>query len=122
MENDVGGIGVYKEDNPALGYRAIRICLTRLEISCIQFRVLFRASVYVNLEIMYPMIISVNEVKRIKEISKLVKEDLIAESIIVGELGADITLIETFLKMGLDEFLVSSEMILSIRKAVRETD
>ena len=59
-----------KEENPALGYRAIRICLTRPEIFKTQLRALFRASAYGNLAIMYPMIISVDEVVKIKEISK----------------------------------------------------
>lgn len=192
-----------KEDNPALGYRAIRICLTRPEIFRTQLRALFRASAYGNLAIMYPMIISVDEVRKIKEISKSVREELIAEGIevgeveegimietpaaavmsdelakevdffsigtndltqytlaidrqnaklddfynahhpavlrliqmvtdnahkhkkwagICGELGADTTLTETFLKMGLDELSVSPGMILSVRKVVRETE
>lgn len=192
-----------KEDNPALGYRAIRICLTRPEIFRTQLRALFRASAYGNLAIMYPMIISVKEVQQIKEISKSVREELIAEGITVGnveegimietpaaavmsdelakevdffsigtndltqytlaidrqnskldtfydshhpavlrliqmvcdnahkagiwagicgELGADLTLTETFLKMGLDELSVSPGCILPIRKAVREAE
>ena len=57
-----------KEENPALGYRAIRICLTRPEIFKTQLRALYRAAVYGNLSIMFPMIISVSEVKKIKEI------------------------------------------------------
>lgn len=192
-----------KEDNPALGYRAIRICLTRPEIFKTQLRALFRASAYGSLAIMYPMIISVEEVRRIKEISKAVKEELIAEGIAVGEveegimietpaaavisdelakevdffsigtndltqytlaidrqnakldsfydahhpallrliqqvvdnahkegiwagicgeLGADTSLTETFLKMGLDELSVSPGCILPVRKVVRETE
>lgn len=192
-----------KEDNPALGYRAIRICLTRPEIFRTQLRALFRASAYGNLAIMYPMIISVNEVRQIKEISKSVKEELLAEGIAVGEveegimietpaaavmsdelakevdffsigtndltqytlaidrqnakldsfydshhpavlrliqmvcdhahkagiwagicgeLGADVTLTETFLKMGLDELSVSPGCILPVRKAIRDTE
>ena len=191
-----------KEDNPALGYRAIRICLTRPEIFRTQLRALFRASAYGNLAIMYPMIISVDEVRKIKEISKSVKEELIAEGIsvgeveegimietpaaavmsdelakevdffsigtndltqytlaidrqnakldafydahhpavlrliqtvcdnahkagiwagICGELGADVALTETFLKMGLDELSVSPGCILPVRKAIRDT-
>jgi phosphotransferase system enzyme I (PtsI) len=192
-----------KEDNPALGYRAIRICLTRPDIFRTQLRALFRASAYGNLAIMYPMIISVEEVRKIKEISKSVREELIAEGIAVGEveegimietpaaavmsdelakevdffsigtndltqytlaidrqnakldpfydshhpavlrliqmvtdnahkagiwsgicgeLGADTTLTETFLKMGLDELSVSPGCILSVRKVIRETE
>ena len=191
-----------KEDNPALGYRAIRICLTRPEIFRTQLRALFRASAYGNLAIMYPMIISVDEVRKIKEISKSVKEELLAEGVsvgeveegimietpaaalmsdelakevdffsigtndltqytlaidrqnakldafydahhpavlrfiqmvcdnahkagiwagICGELGADLELTETFLKMGLDELSVSPGCILPVRKAVRDT-
>lgn len=190
-----------KEDNPALGYRAIRICLTRPEIFKTQLRALFRASAYGNLAIMYPMIISVDEVRRIKKISEEVKKELIAEGVeignveegimietpaaavmsdelaklvdffsigtndltqytlaidrqnakldefydahhpavlrliemvvknahnagiwagICGELGADITLTETFLKMGLDELSVSPGCILPVRKVIRE--
>lgn len=190
-----------KEDNPALGYRAIRICLTRPEIFRTQLRALFRASAYGNLAIMYPMIISVDEVRRIKEISAEVKKELLAEGVeignveegimietpaaavmsdelakmvdffsvgtndltqytlaidrqnakldefydahhpavlrliemvvnnahkagiwagICGELGADTTLTETFLKMGLDELSVSPGCILPVRKVIRE--
>ena len=57
-----------KEDNPAMGYRAIRICLSEPEIFKTQLRALLRASVYGNINIMYPMIISSEEVDRIKEI------------------------------------------------------
>ncbi len=70
-----------KEENPALGYRAIRICLTRPEIFKTQLRALYRAAVYGNLSIMFPMIISVAEVKKIKEIIEEVKDELKAEGI-----------------------------------------
>ena len=70
-----------KEENPALGYRAIRICLTRPEIFKTQLRALYRAAVYGNLSIMFPMIISVSEVKKIKEIIAEVKAELKAEGI-----------------------------------------
>lgn len=191
-----------KEDNPALGYRAIRICLTRPDIFKTQLRALYRASAFGNLAIMYPMIISVGEVRKIKELSKEVREELLAENItigeveegimietpaaallsdelakevdffsigtndltqytlaidrqnakldsfydshhpavlkfiqmttenahkagiwcgICGELGADTTLTETFLKMGVDELSVSPACILPVRKVVRET-
>lgn len=70
-----------KEENPALGYRAIRICLTRPEIFKTQLRALFRASAYGNLAIMYPMITSLWEVKRIKEIVEEVKAELTAEQL-----------------------------------------
>lgn len=190
-----------KEDNPALGYRAIRICLTRPEIFRTQLRALFRASAYGNLAIMYPMIISVDEVLKIKEITKSIREELISEGIaigtveegimietpaaaimsdelakhvdffsigtndltqytlaidrqnakldafynahheailrliklvadnghkegiwtgICGELGADTSLTEEFLKMGIDELSVSPGSVLPVRKAVRD--
>lgn len=73
-----------KEENPALGYRAIRICLTRPEIFKTQLRALFRASAYGNLAIMYPMITSLWEVKRIKEIVEEVKAELNAEQLEFG--------------------------------------
>ena len=73
-----------KEENPALGYRAIRICLTRLEIFKTQLRALFRASAYGNLAIMYPMITSLWEVKRIKEIVEEVKAELTAKQLEFG--------------------------------------
>jgi phosphotransferase system enzyme I (PtsI) len=192
------------EDNPALGYRAIRICLTRKDIFKTQLRALFRASMYGNLSIMYPMIISVKEVREIKEIVAEVKAELKAENIpfkddveegimietpaaavmsrelaeevdffsigtndltqytlaidrqnpkldlfydshhpavlrliqmvienghaggawvgICGELGADTTLTETFLRMGIDELSVSPISVLPVRKVVRSLD
>lgn len=70
-----------KEENPALGYRAIRICLTRHEIFKTQLRALFRASAFGNIAIMFPMIVSVQEVLEIKEIVKEVKQELDAEGI-----------------------------------------
>jgi phosphotransferase system enzyme I (PtsI) len=193
-----------KEENPALGYRAIRICLTRTEIFKTQLRAILRAAVYGNISIMFPMIISLSEVKKIKEVVEETKEELRKEGIpfkenvetgimietpaaalisdqlakevdffsvgtndltqytlaidrqnqrleefydahhpavlqlikmaadsahkegkwigICGELGADITLTETFLKMGIDELSVSPSMILKLRKKIRETD
>lgn len=190
-----------KEENPALGYRAIRICLTRPEIFKTQLRALFRASAYGNLAIMYPMITSLWEVKRIKEIVEEVKAELTEEQLefgnpqqgimietpaavmmsgelakevdffsigtndltqytlaidrqnakldniydshheavlrmiqmvvdnahkegiwagICGELGADTTLTERFVEMGLDELSVSPTFVLPVRKIVRE--
>ena len=76
--------GMDKEENPALGYRAIRICLTRPEIFKTQLRALFRASAYGNLAIMYPMITSLWEVKKIKEIVEEVKTELTAEQLEFG--------------------------------------
>lgn len=74
-----------KEENPAMGCRAIRICLTRPEIFKTQLRALFRASVFGKIAIMYPMIISVEEVRRIKKIVEEVKSELSAEGIEYGE-------------------------------------
>ena len=191
------------EENPALGYRAIRICLTRPEIFKTQLRALFRASAYGKLAIMYPMITSVKEVHRIKEIVEEVKAELTKQGIefgtpeqgimietpaaamvsdelakevdffsvgtndltqytlaidrqntkldefydahhpavlrmismvaenahkagiwagICGELGADTTLTQEFLAMGIDELSVSPGSILPIRKIVLETN
>ena len=193
-----------KEDNPALGYRAIRICLTRPEIFKTQLRALYRASAYGQISIMFPMIISVAEVKKIKEIVEEVKEELRTEGAafredvelgimietpaavmvsrelakevdffsvgtndltqytlaidrqnqkledfydshhpavlamirmaaesahaegkwigICGELGADVTLTETFLKMGIDELSVAPGMVLKVRQKIREAE
>mgnify|MGYP005903733903 FL=1 len=191
-----------KEDNPALGLRAIRICLTRPEIFKTQLRALYRASAYGNISIMYPMIISEQEVDKIKVIENEVKAELTEQGIefgnpksgimietpaavimsrqlakkvdffsigtndltqytlaidrqntklddfydahhpailamirmvvenahaegiwagICGELGADITLTEEFLKMGVDELSVSAGKVLAVRKVIRET-
>lgn len=74
-----------KEENPALGCRAIRICLTRPEIFKTQLRALFRASVYGKLAIMYPMITGVGEVKRIQAVVEEVKAELSAQGIEYGE-------------------------------------
>lgn len=73
------------EENPALGYRAIRICLTRPELFKTQLRALFRASSYGNLAIMYPMITSVWEVQKIKEIAEEVKTELSEQGISYGQ-------------------------------------
>ncbi len=73
-----------KEDNPAMGLRAIRICLTRPEIFKTQLRALFRASAYGNINIMYPMIISVDEVRQIKAIVEEVKAELTEQGIEYG--------------------------------------
>ena len=70
-----------EEENPALGYRAIRICLTKPEIFKAQLRAIYRAAVYGNISIMYPMVISVEEVLQIKEICKEVKEELARKNI-----------------------------------------
>ncbi len=190
-----------REDNPAMGYRAIRICLKQPEIFKVQLRALLRAAVYGNLSIMYPMITSTEEVKQIYEIVAEVEEELKAQGVqyripeqgimietpaavmisdrlaelvdffsigtndltqytlaidrqnerlddfynphheailrmiqmvvenahkcgkwagICGELGADPTLTEQFVRMGVDELSVAPSMILKLRKIVRE--
>ena len=203
-DKQVGYFNLEKEDNPAMGFRAIRICLTRPELFKTQLRAIFRASAYGQIAIMFPMIISVSEVRRIKEIMDEVKTGLRADGIafsdqietgimietpaavmisrelakevdffsvgtndltqytlavdrqnakldrfydphhpailrmiqktienghkegcwvgICGELGADTTLTETFLKMGIDELSVSPSMIFPVRDKIRSTD
>lgn len=189
------------EDNPAMGYRAIRICLKQPDIFKTQLRALFRAAVYGNLSIMYPMITSVEEVKQIYAIVAEVEAELKAQEIqykipeqgimietpaavmisdrlaemvdffsigtndltqytlaidrqneklddfynphheavlrmiqmvvdnahkcgkwagICGELGADLTLTEQFVRMGVDELSVAPSMVLKLRRIVRE--
>lgn len=168
-------LGLGKEDNPALGYRAIRICLEQPDIFKTQLRALLRAAKYGNLSIMYPMIISVEEVVSIKKIVAEVAEEL-AELVdffsigtndltqytlaidrqnnrldrfynphheavlrmiemtvqgahkhgkwvgICGELGADTTLTERFIKMGIDELSVSPSMVLGVRSRICEME
>ena len=80
-DKQVDYFGLDKEENPALGYRAIRICLTRPEIFKTPLRALYRAAAYGNISIMFPMIISVDEVRKIKEIIAEVKEELRSEGI-----------------------------------------
>ena len=190
------------EENPAMGYRAIRICLDRVEIFKTQLRALYRASAFGTISIMFPMIISVKEVQDIKKICEEVRNELDASGIkygevelgimietpaavmisdllakevdffsigtndltqytlaidrqnpkldniydshhpailrmiqmvidnghkedcwvgICGELGADTTLTEQFIKMGLDELSVSPTFVLPVRKVIRET-
>lgn len=192
------------EENPAMGYRAIRICLDRPEVFKTQLRALFRASMYGSISIMYPMIISVKEVHQIKAIVEEVKKELTEQGIpfrddveqgimietpaavmisdllakevdffsigtndltqytlaidrqnakldniydshheavlrmiqmvvdnahkegkwagICGELGADTTLTERFVEMGLDELSVSPTFVLPVRKIIRDMD
>ena len=83
-----------KEENPAMGYRAIRICLDRTEIFKTQLRALLRASAYGNLSVMYPMIISVKEVRQIKAIVEEVRSELAEKGIPMGEIEQGI-MIET---------------------------
>ena len=202
-DKQVGYFNLDKEENPAMGYRAIRICLDRRDIFKTQLRALYRASYYGTISIMFPMIISVQEVKQIKQIISEVKAELdeanvpykdveigimietpaavmmseeLAKEVdffsigtndltqytlaidrqnpkldniydshhpailkmlqmvvdnghkggcwvgFCGELGADTTLTETFLKMGFDELSVSPSMILRVRDRIRNTD
>ncbi len=203
-DKQVDYFNLKKEANPALGYRAIRICLTRTDIFKTQLRALYRASVFGNLGIMFPMITSVSEVKKILEICNEVKSELKSEGMefaknvelgimietpaaaiisdklaqmvdffsvgtndltqytlacdrqnpdieqfvdthheailrliemsaenahrhgawigICGELAADTTLTETFLRMGIDELSVSPAFVLKVRNAVRMID
>jgi len=83
-----------KEENPAMGYRAIRICLDRTQIFKTQLRALFRASAYGNISIMYPMIISVQEVQEIKQIVSEVKQELTHQGIAFSDVEQGI-MIET---------------------------
>ncbi len=83
-----------KEDNPAMGLRAIRICLTRQEIFRTQLKAIYRASAYGTISIMYPMIISIDEVRKIKNISKEVRDELTEAGIKIGNVEEGI-MIET---------------------------
>lgn len=84
-DKKVDYFGLEPEENPALGYRAIRICLDREEIFITQLKALYRAAVHGKLAIMFPMIVSVDEVQRIKQIVEMVKEDLAKDGFSVGE-------------------------------------
>ena len=83
-----------KEENPAMGYRGIRICLDRTEIFKTQIRALLRASAYGNIAVMYPMIISVKEVRQIKAIVEEVRSELAGKGVPMGEIQQGI-MIET---------------------------
>ena len=85
---------IEKEENPALGFRAIRICLTRVDMFKTQLRAIYRASAYGKAAIMFPMIISVSEIVRIKEIVEEVKEELKQNDIPFGDVELGI-MIET---------------------------
>ncbi len=84
-DKKVDYFGLEPEENPAPGYRAIRICLDREEIFITQLKALYRAAVHGKLAIMFPMIVSVDEVQRIKQIVEMVKEDLAKDGFSVGE-------------------------------------
>ena len=85
---------IEKEENPALGFRAIRICLERVDVFKTQLRAIYRASAYGKASIMFPMIISVSEIVRIKEIVEEVKEELKQKDIPFGDVELGI-MIET---------------------------
>ncbi len=80
-DKQVGYFDMPKEENPAMGVRAIRICLTRPGVFKTQLRALYRASAFGRIAIMFPMITSLSEVRKVKEICRLVKEELVAERI-----------------------------------------
>lgn len=83
-----------EEENPALGYRGIRICLDREDIFTTQLRALYRASTYGKMAIMFPMIVSMDEVLRIRQIADNVKKTLLEEGRVLGEVELGI-MIET---------------------------
>ena len=87
-------LGLDKEENPALGYRGIRICLTREDIFRPQMRAIYRASAFGPVSVMFPMIISVQEVRRIKAFCARIQEELAAEGVPVGQVELGI-MIET---------------------------
>jgi phosphotransferase system enzyme I (PtsI) len=93
-DKQVDYFNLAKEENPALGYRAIRICLDRVDVFKTQLRAIFRASAFGKISVMYPMIISVDEVKKIKEIVAEVKAELDEQGVPYGEVEQGI-MIET---------------------------
>lgn len=112
-DKQIGYFNLDKEDNPAMGYRAIRICLKRIDIFKTQLRALYRASAYGNIGIMFPMIISVNEVKQIKEIVAEVKKELDENGIVYGEVELGI-MIETPASVMISEELAEEVDFFSI--------
>lgn len=93
-DKQAGYFNLESEENPAIGYRAIRICLKQPDIFKTQLRAIYRASAFGNISIMYPMIISVDEVKRIKEITEEVKNELKAGGVTFNDVEQGI-MIET---------------------------
>ena len=93
-DKQAGYFNLESEENPAIGYRAIRICLKQPDIFKTQLRAIYRASAFGNISIMYPMIISVDEVKMIKEITEEVKNELKAGGVTFNDVEQGI-MIET---------------------------
>ena len=93
-DKQVDYFNLAKEENPALGYRAIRICLDRVDVFKTQLRAIFRASSFGKISVMYPMIISVDEVKKIKEIVAEVKAELDEQGVPYGDVEQGI-MVET---------------------------
>lgn len=93
-DKQAGYFGLGQEENPAMGYRAIRICLDRVDVFKTQLRAIYRASVFGKVSIMFPMIISVKEIIRTKEIVEEIKQELSKEAIPFGEVELGI-MIET---------------------------
>ena len=93
-DKQVDYFGLDKEENPALGYRAIRICLTRPEIFRTQLRAIYRASAFGKISIMFPMIASLWEVKKAKEIAASVRDELKEQGVPFGDVAIGI-MIET---------------------------
>ncbi|MGN0335068.1 MAG: phosphoenolpyruvate--protein phosphotransferase [Lachnospiraceae bacterium] len=102
-----------KEENPAMGFRAIRICLDRVDMFKTQLRAIYRASAYGKVSIMFPMIISVSEIVRIKEIVAEVKEELTREDIPFGDVELGI-MIETPAAVMISDLLAAEVEFFSI--------
>ncbi len=104
---------IAKEENPALGFRAIRICLERVDMFKTQLRAIYRASAYGKASIMFPMIISVSEIVRIKEIVEEVKEELRQQDIPFGDVELGI-MIETPAAVMISDLLAAEVEFFSI--------
>ena len=112
-DKKVSYIGISNEENPAMGYRAIRICLDRIEMFKTQLRAIYRASAYGKVGVMFPLIISVQEVRKIKEICEEVKAELTKQSLKYGEVELGI-MIETPAAAVISDFLAKEVDFFSI--------